>query len=705
MGAAGRTTDEPVDSLLETDRLACRLAAARNRLSFPLSRSARAMVLAKGWTTLGYARVGDFTRERLDRSGRWLRDLAALAEFLESSPALADAMTGDDGGAPLGRVASLAIGRIASQASSESWIALARRTSVRMLGQAIREAREAGSSWPGEEAGKSGEGEGESREGGAWFREGGAGSGEGGAGFRESGAGERCLAEGAGEPAADPASDLDDDRRLIRLLVPAPLKAAFDEAVDLHRAVCGEETTVASFVEALVAEALAGPHPPDVDLASLRVAPGREVVEEAMARASDLWASLKSSPDEPAKPAGPHGSAPSAGSAIADAVNNAIERIEDLSAIAGTGGPCALDAQLRSLIAIEDEIEWRLGLLLAEMAERGAWGRWLFSGAGHYGVQRLGLGRTTAEDRVRLARSVRQLPFVRRAVEEGRIGIQAALLVCRKLGRGPVEAPVEAAWVARAEEATIKRLRDEVRIVCGIDAYEGGESESEGEGHAAWAIGPVLPPDDATWYESIRRSPGSSHQRIGRFGLAAARLGTADVFLRLRLQAEVASDFLAAVEASRRACGETAESVPWHEPWPEPNPSASLRAARTFSTRCRRVPAWVGLLAMLEDYAATWDDPKGIPKRPSDGVYSRDGWRCTAPGCTSRKNLEDHHVVYRSRGGRNDPSNRICLCRFHHQEGEHGEFASCRGTAPLGIRWRLGREGVGGDFVNERRVA
>ncbi|HEV8702452.1 MAG TPA: HNH endonuclease signature motif containing protein, partial [Candidatus Polarisedimenticolia bacterium] len=80
------------------------------------------------------------------------------------------------------------------------------------------------------------------------------------------------------------------------------------------------------------------------------------------------------------------------------------------------------------------------------------------------------------------------------------------------------------------------------------------------------------------------------------------------------------------------------------------------------------------------------------------------GWRCTAPGCTSRKNLDDHHVVYRSRRGGNALDNRTCLCRFHHKRGEHGELASCRGKAPLGILWRLGKKDLGVWYRNERRV-
>jgi hypothetical protein len=117
------------------------------------------------------------------------------------------------------------------------------------------------------------------------------------------------------------------------------------------------------------------------------------------------------------------------------------------------------------------------------------------------------------------------------------------------------------------------------------------------------------------------------------------------------------------------------------------------------------VPSWVALLALLEDYVATWDDPASMPARKADRIYRRDGWRCTAPRCTSREHLEDHHVIDRSREGDNDESNRTCLCCFHQHRGEHGGLASCRGRAPLGIVWRLGRRDLATFHRNQLRIA
>ena len=74
------------------------------------------------------------------------------------------------------------------------------------------------------------------------------------------------------------------------------------------------------------------------------------------------------------------------------------------TARAGTGGPADLDEQIRALVSLEDELQRRLGSLLVAMRARGAWARLLFNGAGHYAEERLGIGRSTAEDRARLAR-------------------------------------------------------------------------------------------------------------------------------------------------------------------------------------------------------------------------------------------------------------------------------------------------------------
>jgi hypothetical protein len=260
------------------------------------------------------------------------------------------------------------------------------------------------------------------------------------------------------------------------------------------------------------------------------------------------------------------------------------------------------------------------------------------------------------------------------------------------------------------------------------------------------------PLDDDAWHATLRREPGLARRRIRVFGHLAFTSPDvfqgvpheSDAFLRLRLPLDLGRQFLAAVDTERRRLAEAAGVLPWDaeatdapagaDPAVDAAPAgaepanaafvdaapadtapadagapASWLAARMFSIRCRRLPSWVGLLSLIEEFVDTWDDEDGMPRRPGDEIYVRDGWRCTAPGCTSRRNLEDHHLRYRSRGGDDDPANRICLCRFHHQRGEHGGLASCRGRAPIGVVWRLGRRDLPGHdptwYLNERRIA
>ncbi|MFQ5600765.1 MAG: hypothetical protein ACE5G2_09455, partial [Candidatus Krumholzibacteriia bacterium] len=86
----------PLTRARTADALCRRLAVARDRLVVPLARAAHEFVRQSAWSPFGYARLSDFARERLRRSGRWLRDLAALDDVLQRLPGLMAALCGDD---------------------------------------------------------------------------------------------------------------------------------------------------------------------------------------------------------------------------------------------------------------------------------------------------------------------------------------------------------------------------------------------------------------------------------------------------------------------------------------------------------------------------------------------------------------------------------------------------------------------------------
>jgi len=115
-------------------------------------------------------------------------------------------------------------------------------------------------------------------------------------------------------------------------------------------------------------------------------------------------------------------------------------------------------------------------------------------------------------------------------------------------------------------------------------------------------------------------------------------------------------------------------------------------------------PRWYALERVLQHAIADWE---AMP-RHRDPIFARDGWRCTVPGCTSRCSLHDHHVLYRSRGGGNQRTNRTAVCAAHHLHGIHAGAVRAWGTAPHDVHWHLGVRPTGPPllaYVGDRRCA
>ncbi len=617
---------------VELDRLACALRAASDRLALPVARAAAAFVAREGWRTFGDVRLDDFARESLGRSGRWVREHARLHEAVTRFPALGVALTGADGAAPLGAEKAKLVARVvavlADDAASadttallESWIARARATTVDALRREVRAA----------------------------------------------------LAASAA-PGAGAAADELEPRRRVVIRMPQAVAAAFDEVCELARAAAGRDLSLAGVVDALLAEApeLGDAGPGD------SMTGARDARTHTGAWIDDRWDRSRRARHARFVPH-PVGEWPDIAShvddsAVAFRARTTLAEFRMLDATAGHGDARALGEQLKRLVALEDALLRRLGDVVAELADRGAWATLPYTDVADYAERRLGLGATTVEDRVRAARALARRPHLRAAYDMGRVPLESALLALRAL-HGCDEDEAEVAWATRAAESTVKRMRDELRLV-------------------RWNAGP--PATDAAWSAARRRDPGATRRAVLTAGLvtvstvsssSASAASEAGVFQRLTLPESTATRFLDAIESARRGITALVDAVPWDEPWPHAASMPSVLAGRTFSTRARRVPAWVGLLALLESAAMTWDDPRAIPRRPGDDVYRRSGYRCDAPGCTSRASLHEHHVRFRSRGGGDELANRITLCEAHHRMLHDTAALTAAGAAPLGVTW------------------
>ena len=119
-----------------------------------------------------------------------------------------------------------------------------------------------------------------------------------------------------------------------------------------------------------------------------------------------------------------------------------------------------------------------------------------------------------------------------------------------------------------------------------------------------------------------------------------------------------------------------------------PESEVAFRAPREVAALFEALVASVGLEAMLDHAIATWVEAGRQFRDYAD--FERDRWRCTVPGCTARRSLHSHHIVFRSARGADLPWNRTTLCAHHHQRGVHAGRLSIRGRAPDGLVYGLG---------------
>ena len=173
------------------------------------------------------------------------------------------------------------------------------------------------------------------------------------------------------------------------------------------------------------------------------------------------------------------------------------------------------------------------------------------------------------------------------------------------------------------------------------------------------------------------------------------RAGHARAWQRCQFHPERAQDPIP--ETERQMCAaeldlEATEKIVWNVPRDVAYLFDAMREAFRVRLRAAGVPApsdGQAFEALLDHALAAWSvrDPAG-PRR--DPVIERDGYRCAVPGCSSRRNLHDHHILSRSAGGSHAAENRVTLCAFHHLRGLHAGRLRIRGRAPGHLEFDLG---------------
>jgi hypothetical protein len=760
--ALGEPPDIPRfhDPILALDCAALSLQRLGNRLVLPLAAVCHRFVKGRGWDRLGFALQADYVRERLDRSLRWLNNLDRLHRACERWPQVGAAVTGTDGGKPIGQQQALAIARDEFDGFLvDRFIERARETTLTQLRHDVGVVRrELAALRRAEVADANAQ---------VWRV-----------------VKERIARREASEASDERDPDAEPERVLNQIDCPAALGVAFDEAHELHQAVSGGRTSRESFVEDLLAETRAGLLMDGAELEAAERSGGAQRIERARRRsaaareerlAEEVLDFLRRRPDV------------FPGS---DRLRAALERTERFAAEPAAGAvPADLATTLEEFSRLESEIQRLLGLVLLQLSRYRPFSRHghrglPFADLGHYARERLGISATTARGLMDLARSLESYPLLEREYREGRAGRIALRHVTRLFDKAEtVDEETERAWAQALRTKTVRRIEDEY--------FEGCRRQAEDPGRVP------APLEDHEWCDSLRREAGRSRARVRRLCRAAAgRMPSSEIRLWLRPDL---SDELDAVLAAVAAAAEKPSTFADGDGSGAPVSSARekvstfadadgagelVSSARekvsTFADaygRRTRVSRGQALGLMLEQFVETWDPveerevrltdrrlavarpdtrpaastgsadlvstalrsdggaPAAHPATPSiptavgtnptlpaqgngapapgrrvrpprrASIYERDGYRCSVPGCTARSRLESHHPKFISQGGaEKDPANQTTLCWHHHHNGAHGGLLHVRGRAPLDLTWRLGSAGEGTWYRNDRRL-
>jgi hypothetical protein len=343
---------------------------------------------------------------------------------------------------------------------------------------------------------------------------------------------------------------------------------------------------------------------------------------------------------------------------------DAAELARALTSDLDTADAFALDRRLRVAMRALRTIDPRMGTLLNAL--RRSIVRLLdHPTMSDYVRERLGMSSRKAQALLRLERVCWRAPVFAAAYRSGALSWVRALTVLPMIERDH-----EAAWVARAQAVTVRRLAAEVDWALDLRDASGGR--------AGWE-----PPPKGTPLSGDDRSQGSSASCAPTNpagGMGSPQIGAEERVTNC-VDAGAATDFVTAETGGWAACLSDGE-VRFVGP-------ASVVAMFRCAVRAHAQPGeprWRALDRLLVATVAEWT----AQPRHRDPIFARDGWRCTVPACSSRGPLHDHHLLFRSRGGSNDRSNRTSICVPHHQYGIHAERVRAWGEAPSAVHWQLG---------------
>jgi hypothetical protein len=681
------------------DRHLRRLARMRNPVDLRLGRLLWHLDRASGCLALGFARLADYAAERLGLPARRARDLVALARGLAPLPRLAAAFEAGE----VSRSQVHLLLRVATPDTESTWLARARSLNVRLLDREVRAALADAAACDGATSDA-------------------ADGAPADTVTPRDGAAPRDPAtprDTAGAVAAPDDDDGSPPGEWVDLPVPRRLGPLWDRAVELARRASGSSDPVWSCVEIIAADFLAGVP----DLASLLA---RDTGPPADSTGAD--------PDEFVEPAAVVDDAappPPADRDDTDLFEEVIRSLEEdsgarrwtpahegLSIVLPESAeprpddtPRALDRRLRELVGLRQNIAWHQGRLLRVFVGRRLYRELGFLSFSRYCRERAGLGVRRAWDLIALERRLWLLPRIADAYRSGALSWVRAAAITRVATEN-----TEDAWLRLAQSVTVRRLAEEVALVQqqddGLCSHgQAASADSSAPLGLAGSPGPTGPPGlDAEGRVQLL-APAARSQAAARADADTRTEGTspigaasptgdprvqtsvaaqpgvqtsvaADGWTRLRFWApqDIAALWHQAMRAARALLAADANDLA--------APDAGAHAADAADAVAP--PAdWRCAERILTAFIDSWSVRADPTWRRHHRIFERDAWRCRVPGCSSRRNLQVHHVVFRSQGGGDEDANLAVLCAAHHLQGIHRGRVRCHALPGGLLAWEF----------------
>ena len=291
----------------------------------------------------------------------------------------------------------------------------------------------------------------------------------------------------------------------------------------------------------------------------------------------------------------------------------------------------ALDARIRHYSAELASRDLFFGRVAQRFLALRGWQALGFATEAHYARERLGMSRASLRSKVSLARRSQGLDHVIDALQQGRIGFEAAQLLTR------IATPnTERAWLTRATRRTFKHLREEVQAVEMSARFAGQTDRSPpSEEHIqqmqslerAILSGELLRRVTGESEATAVQISGSPKDEAPNEAVQISGSPGGKVTLRIRVPGDLLLHYRQLERLHRKKL---------------PNTSFIQFLCTTFWQ------TWVPMLGVSDKWEA---------------IYRRDRYRCTSPVCHQR-NVTLHHVKYRASGGTDNPNNLTCRARF-----------------------------------------